>query len=116
MLGMKGMRHWLWWSGNGDGGVGVMVKEELCEKVVEVRRVSDIVVTLVVFEEDVQRLICEYAPQSGRRLEEKTVFYDKLKCESDMHSVDDLVMCLSDLMDTLVCILMVLMGCMHCMV
>ena len=29
--------------GHGDGvcGVGVMVKEELCEKVVEVRRVSD---------------------------------------------------------------------------
>ena len=33
----------LWWSveGDGVGGVGVMVKEELCEKVVEVRRVSD---------------------------------------------------------------------------
>ena len=39
--------------------------EELCEKVVEVRRVSDRVMTLVVvFEEDVLRLICGYAPQS----------------------------------------------------
>ena len=40
---MKGMRHMLWWSTRGDGvgGVGVMVKEELCEKVVEVRRVID---------------------------------------------------------------------------
>ena len=28
----------LWWSGNSDGtgGVGILVKEELCEKVVEV--------------------------------------------------------------------------------
>ena len=38
--------------------VSVMVKEEQCEKVVEVRRVSDRVMTLVavVFEEDV--LLC----------------------------------------------------------
>ena len=26
----------------------------------------------------------------------KTVFYDGLKCEWDMHSADDLVMCLGD--------------------
>ena len=34
---MKGRRYKLWWSGKGDGvgGVRVMVKEELCEKVVE---------------------------------------------------------------------------------
>ena len=62
---MKGRRFKLWWSGKGDG-VGVMVKEELCEKVVKVRRVSDGVMTLVVFEEDVLRLICGYAPQDGR--------------------------------------------------
>ena len=33
MLGMKGRRYKLWWSGKGDGvgGVGVMVMEELCE-------------------------------------------------------------------------------------
>ena len=42
------------------------------------------------------RLICGYAPQSGRSLEEKQSFYDELKCEWDMHSADDLVMCLED--------------------
>ena len=42
-LRLKGRRYKLWWSGKGDrfGGVGAMVKEELCEKVVEVRRISD---------------------------------------------------------------------------
>ena len=40
------------------------MKEELCEKVIEVRRISDRVLTVVVFEEDVSRLICGYAPQS----------------------------------------------------
>ena len=36
---------------------------------------------VVVFEEDVLRLICGYALQSGRRLKEKLSFYDKLKRE-----------------------------------
>ena len=37
MLVMKGRRYELWWSGKGVGvgGVGVMVKEELCDKMVE---------------------------------------------------------------------------------
>ena len=60
---------------------------------VEVRRVSDRVKTLVVhFEKDVLRLICGYAPQCGRCLGEKQSFYDRLKCEWDMHSADDFVM------------------------
>ena len=43
MLGLNGRRYKLWRSGKGDGvgSVGVMVKEELCEMVAEVRRVSD---------------------------------------------------------------------------
>ena len=43
LLGAMGRRYKLWWSGNRDGigGVGILVKEELCEKVVEVRRGSD---------------------------------------------------------------------------
>ena len=68
-----------------------MINMELYEKVVEVRRVSDRVMTVVVFEENVQRLICGYAPQSGS-LEDKHSFYDGLKCEWDMHNAGDLVM------------------------
>ena len=41
-------------------------------------------------------MICGYAPQNRRHLEEKQYFYDELKCEWDMHSADDLVMCLGD--------------------
>ena len=38
-LGVFGQRYKLWWSGNssGIGGVGILVQEELCEKVVDVR-------------------------------------------------------------------------------
>ena len=96
MMGMTGMRYKLYLSGDGVGRVGVMVKDELCEKVVEVKKVSDRVMTLFVFEEDLFRFICGYAPQGGISLEEKQSFYDKMKCEWDMHSADDLVMCLGD--------------------
>ena len=92
---MKVRRYRLWWSGkgNGVGGVGVMVKDELCEKVVEVRRVSDRLMSVfVVFEEDVLRLICGYAPQSGSGFEENHSFYDELKGELYMHCAGDLVM------------------------
>ena len=93
MLGMKGRRYNLWWSGKGDifGGVGVMVKE-LCEKEEEVRRVGERVMT-VVFEEDVLMLICGLTWQSGKSLKVKQPFNGVMKCEWDMHSVGDLVMC-----------------------
>ena len=58
------------------------MENEMYEKVVEVRMVSDRVMTAVAaFEEDLQRLICGYAPQRERRLEKKQSFYDELKCE-----------------------------------
>ena len=79
MLGMKGRRY------------------KLCEKVVELRRVSDSVTTfVVVFEEHVLRLICGHAPQCRRSFEGKQYFHDELKCEWDIHSSDDLVTCLGD--------------------
>ena len=42
MLGMKGRRYKLWWSGKGDSWwCGSYGEGEVCEKVVVVRRVSD---------------------------------------------------------------------------
>ena len=91
MLGMKEWRYKLWLSGKGDGvgGLRAMVKEELCEEVLEVRMVSDRVMTVVVFDEDMLRLICGYALWSGRSLEEKQSFYVELKCEWDVHFAGD---------------------------
>ena len=49
MLGLEGRRCKLWWFGKGDGvgGVGVIVMEELCKNVVQVRKVSDAVIAVV---------------------------------------------------------------------
>ena len=47
-IGVEERRHKLWWSGNntGKGGVGILVKEDLCESVVEIRRSSDKTMTM----------------------------------------------------------------------
>ena len=98
-VGVKGRRYKLWWSGNSDGmeGVGVLVKEDLCEKLVEVRRKSDRVMTVVLaFEEEVVRIICVYGPQSGRTSAEKERFYDELRSEWDLHSMGELVLGMGD--------------------
>ena len=51
------------------------MREELCEKVVKVRRKSGTVMTMVlVFEEEVIRIICTYALQVGRSECEKDQF------------------------------------------
>ena len=51
-VGMKGRIYKLWFSGKGYrvGGLGAMVKEDLCEKVVEAKIASDRVMTIVVLE------------------------------------------------------------------
>ena len=79
------------------GGVGILVKEELCEKVVEVRRKSDRVITVVMaLEEEVVRIICVYDPQSGRTGAKKERFYDDFRSEWDLRSMTELVLGMGD--------------------
>ena len=74
-----------------------MVKEKLCENVVEVRGKSDRVMALVLAcEGELVRLICAFGPQSGRALMEKDQFYDKMKDEWSVKSNDELVLSLGD--------------------
>ena len=46
---VRGYMVWLYGKGDAVYGVGAMVKDELCEEVVRVRRVSDRVMTVVFF-------------------------------------------------------------------
>ncbi|ESN93229.1 hypothetical protein HELRODRAFT_181163 [Helobdella robusta] len=72
-VGAKGGRYKLWWKGDdGTGGVNVMVREELVEKVLEVRRRSNgVIVVVMVFGKVIVRVISGYAPQQSRKEEEK---------------------------------------------
>ena len=63
---IKGRRcKWYWFGSNNGIGVGILVQEELCEKVVEVRRKCvRMMTTVLVFKEEVIRVICAYAPSA----------------------------------------------------
>ena len=66
-LGVFGRRYKLWWSGNSSGieGVGILVKKELCEKVVDVwRKINRVMVVELAFGKQVIRVISAYGPQA----------------------------------------------------
>ena len=50
LIGLHGRRYKLWWSGNqeGYGGVCVLSKGELHDKVIDIRRVNDRVMSLAI--------------------------------------------------------------------
>ena len=77
LIDLQGRKYKLWWPGNqdGNGGVGVLVKGELYDNVVEVRGVNDRVISLaIVLEDDLVRVACACAPLGGRSMEEKQFF------------------------------------------
>ena len=98
-MGISGRRYKLWWSGNdvGFGEVGILVKEEISENVVEVRRKSDrkmvIVLTLV---RKVMRTICAYGTQSGRPYAEKVCCYEEIGSGWDLGSSSAIIVSFGD--------------------
>ena len=71
------------------------MKKELCEKN-EVRRKSDRVIAMVlVFEEEVIKVICAYAPQVGRLECEKDQFY-KMASEWNLQNPGDVILGMMD--------------------
>ncbi|KAK3574229.1 hypothetical protein QTP86_004302 [Hemibagrus guttatus] len=59
-------------------GVGVVLKEEFVRNVLEVKRVSDRVMSLKLEFEGVMNVVSGYAPQVGCELEEKERFWSEL--------------------------------------
>ena len=97
-IGGKGKRCKLWRCGNDDKtvGVGMLVKEELCENVVEIRRCDRVIAIGLVFGEEVVRVICAYAPQSGKPDSEKELFYEEMAREWSMANANEMVLGLGD--------------------
>jgi exonuclease III len=70
-----------YWHGgeNGKAGVGILVKMNWAEKVVEVKRVNDRLIALkMVWGKKVLNIVAAYAPQMGRSAEEKDKFWWEL--------------------------------------
>ena len=77
------------------GGMGILVKEELCESVVEVRRRCDRVMTIGLVLKEVVKVLCAYAPQSGKPETEER-FYGEMAREWNMANANELVLGLED--------------------
>ena len=91
-------RYKLWWCKYDDktGGVGILVKEELRENVVEIRRRCDRLMAIgLVFREEVAKIICAYAPLSGKANSEER-FYEEMAREWSMGNAHELVLGLGD--------------------
>ena len=99
ILGSLGRRLKLWWSGNEDkiGGVGIIVREDLCMNFVEINRISDRVMVVVnIFCKKVVRIVCTYAPQCGRSMSEKEKFYGKMARGYEVENQNEVLICLGD--------------------
>ena len=95
----SGKRFKLWWSGNEDkiGGVGVLVREDLCMNVVEINRISDrVMVVVIIFGKKVVRIVCAYAPQCGRSMSQKEKFYEEMVRGCEVENASKVLICLGD--------------------
>ena len=88
-----------WWSGNEDkiGGVEILVREDLCMNVVEINRISDrVMVVVIIFCKKVVRIVCAYAPQCGRSMSEKEKFYEEMGKGCEVEIANEVLICLGD--------------------
>ena len=86
-----------WKEETGRGGVGLMVKHDLVESVMEVRRVSPRIISIdIVVNEKVVTVISVYAPQSGRSEEEKEKFYEVEDLTAEVQSRHGICFVLGD--------------------
>ena len=98
-VGSSGRRFKLWWSGNEDkiGGVGILVREDLCMNVVEINRILDrVMVVVIIFGIKVVRIVCAYAPQCGRSMSEKERFYEEMARGCEVENANEVLICLGD--------------------
>ncbi len=93
--GTENEKYKLWWSGEttAAAGVGILVKEDLVEDVIEVERKSSRIMKIkMVLGRKILHVFSVYAPQCGRPEEEKIAFWEMLEDEvSDISENDPVI-------------------------
>ena len=75
----------LWYCGNADGtaGVGILIKQCLAERVLEVVRTDERIIKIkILLGKTIYHVYSVYAPQSGRTAQEKEAFWESLEDET----------------------------------
>ena len=81
---IEGPSSSFYWSYGGremmlEGWCGILVKEELCDGVIEIQKRSDrMMIMCLIFGEEMLQVICVYKPQSGKPDIQKNEFYDEM--------------------------------------
>ena len=81
-LGEGSVKYNFWYSSSSSdtNGVGILVRQELAEDVIEVEKISDRIMRIkIVFGTTINNIISVYAPQVGRPNTEKDAFREKLE-------------------------------------
>jgi hypothetical protein len=100
MFGCGEEKYKLWWSGEKQkrGGVGVLVREDLVEDVIEVIRISARIMKIkMVIGNKVWHIFSVYAPQVGRAEEEKEAFWRVLDDEAAAVAASEVLLVAGDL-------------------
>ena len=82
----------MWWSENQEwyGGVGVLVKKNCMKKSSKLEEEMT-VMSLAIDLEELLRVVCKYAPQSGKSIEEKDFFHGDLSREWTTYHMSELI-------------------------
>ena len=83
-IGSNEEKYKFWYSGGPEklNGVGIMMKAELVDNVIEVKRCNDRLMKIkIVVGKKVWNIFSIYAPQIGRTLQEKAEFWERLEDE-----------------------------------
>ena len=95
VIGDREQKQKLWYKGNaeGTGWVGILMKHEMAENVVEVSKHSDRLISIkAVFGDSIWHYFSLYAPQVGRPESEKQEFWETVEEEiGTVPSTDGLV-------------------------
>ena len=83
----------------GKGGVGILVKEELCESVVEIRKSDKMMIMCIILGKEMLWVICVSEPQSRKQDKQKNKFHDELVHKWDMKDTKELTMGIGDFND-----------------
>ena len=78
--GSDSYKFWYSSSSSGTNGVGILVRRDLAEDVIEVERISDRIMRIkIVFGKTIYNIISVYSPQDGRPNTEKDAFREELE-------------------------------------
>lgn len=90
-------KYKFFWSGDptGEAGVGILVKEENADDVVEVKRINSRIMWLKIkLGDELLAILSAYAPQQGRSNEDKDIFWNLLTDEVEgLVRTDNVLIC-----------------------